>query len=186
MLPEMFEMLTEPSRADLDPAREALGLLGAAVPLVGARQRLADRVAHGRRAIAERGARLGQRVLVAGVLGRRLRRDERSAGNHEVAAVECAWRYPLGFRPETIRAAPASLPFRISLMSATVSCSSATFVLKLSSRLCCAGSLAGCVLQRRPALADRLIDDREVLLQRRGRLRIERALLGVGDLLEAR
>jgi len=29
-------------------------------------------------------------------------------------------------------------------MSATVSCSSAIFVLKFSMRLCCAGSLAGC------------------------------------------
>ena len=40
-------------------------------------------------------------------------------------------------------------------------------------------------LQRRPALADRLIDDRQVLLQRGRRVRIERALVGVGDLLEA-
>ena len=49
--------------------------------------------------------------------------------------------------PETICAAPASLPFRISLISATVSCSTAIFVLKLSSRLCCAGSLFGCVFR---------------------------------------
>ena len=47
--------------------------------------------------------------------------------------------------PETMRAAPASLPFRTSLMSDTVSCSSAIFDLKLSSRLCCAGALFGCV-----------------------------------------
>jgi hypothetical protein len=46
--------------------------------------------------------------------------------------------------PETMRAAPASFPLRISLMSATVSCSSAILVLKFSTRLCWAGSLAGC------------------------------------------
>src|SRR5204863_4450205 len=40
-------------------------------------------------------------------------------------------------------------------------------------------------LQRRAAFVDRLIDDGQVLLQRRGRLRIERALLRVGGLLEA-
>ena len=53
-------------------------------------------------------------------------------------------RYPLPLRPDTILAAPASLPLRISLISATVSSSSASFALKLSSRLCCAGALAGC------------------------------------------
>src|SRR5690349_11866227 len=37
---------------------------------------------------------------------------------------------------------------------------------------------------RRAALADRLIDHRKVLLQRRRRARIERALLRVRDLLE--
>ena len=83
-----------------------------------------------------------------------------------------------------MRAAPASLPLRISLMSATVSCSSPIFALKFSIRLCCAGSLAGCDAHRRAALADRLIDHREVLLQRRRGARIERALFGVGDLLE--
>src|SRR5262245_1894578 len=36
---------------------------------------------------------------------------------------------------------------------------------------------------RRPALADRLIDHREVLAERRRRRRIELVLLGVGDLL---
>src|SRR5262245_10760192 len=63
-------------------------------------------------------------------------RDERQSESHVRV-------YPLGFSPETMRAAPASLPLRISLMSATVSCSSAILVLKLSIRLCCAGSLVG-------------------------------------------
>src|SRR4030095_112722 len=40
--------------------------------------------------------------------------------------------------------------------------------------------------QRRAALADRLIDHGEVLLQRRGRARVERALFGLRNLLEAR
>ena len=45
--------------------------------------------------------------------------------------------------PDAIRAAAVSLPVRSSLMSATVSCSSASFVLKFSIRLCCACWLAG-------------------------------------------
>src|SRR5437879_4839139 len=40
--------------------------------------------------------------------------------------------------------------------------------------------------QRGAALADRLVDDREVLLQRGRRPRIERVLLALGDLLESR
>src|SRR6266511_2524376 len=40
--------------------------------------------------------------------------------------------------------------------------------------------------QRGTALADRLIDDREILLQRRRRGRIQRVLLPPGDLLESR
>src|SRR5258705_13730418 len=41
-------------------------------------------------------------------------------------------------------------------------------------------------LQRRAALADRLIDHGEVFLQRGRRARVERALLRPGDLLESR
>src|SRR6185295_18743037 len=80
--------------------------------------------------------------LVAGVLrpgGDRGHRD----GNHE-RQCESHGQLPFCLSPETIRAAPASFPFRISLMSATVSCSSAILVLKFSTRLCCAGSFVGC------------------------------------------
>jgi len=47
------------------------------------------------------------------------------------------------FNPDTMRAAPAAFPVRISLMSATASCSSATLSRSASKRLACACSLAG-------------------------------------------
>src|SRR5436190_10243200 len=47
------------------------------------------------------------------------------------------------------------------------------------------GRTGGLHAQRGPAFADRLIDDRQVLLHRRGGLRVERALLAVGDRFEA-
>ena len=73
----------------------------------------------------------------------------------------------------------------ISLASATVSCSSATFVSSASSRLSWASVLAGSSDERRAAFADGAIDHREILPQHGARVRIEIGILCVDDLLQS-
>ena len=71
-------------------------------------------------------------------------------------------------------------------MSVIVSWSNATFRRNASNRLVCASWLVGCDWSATRLSTDGLVDDGEVLLESGGHLRIERVLVGLGDLLEAR
>src|SRR5205823_3213386 len=120
-----------PIARQLDLPRDAIGLFRPAVAALIRRRQMTTG------------------FLYARALRRRVRSHEHDDRRHHQERVSddtlsmCSVHVQLfSFR---IRAAPASLPLRISLINATVSCSRPILVLKLSSRLCCAGSLFGCV-----------------------------------------
>ena len=90
------------------------------------------------------------------------------------------------FSPSTICAAPAVLPLRISLIRAIVSCSSGHLLLQRVEQRAARRDAGRLRLHRGPCFCDRLVDDVEVLVERRRGPRIERLLIGARDLLHVR